>query len=38
MTLTNKKSVKIQTDIDLVDKKFDRVFSDKVKIEEYIRE
>lgn len=38
LSLTYNKSIKVQTDLSFVDKKFDKVFSTKQKVEEYIRE
>ncbi|KAL4466832.1 hypothetical protein ABPG74_010429 [Tetrahymena malaccensis] len=38
MTLTYTKSVKVQTDLDLMDKKYDKVFANKQKVDDFIRE
>ncbi|KAL4510014.1 hypothetical protein ABPG72_010207 [Tetrahymena utriculariae] len=38
MTLTYAKSIKVQTDLDLIDKKYDKVFANKQKVDDYIRE
>ncbi|EAR96842.2 EF hand protein (macronuclear) [Tetrahymena thermophila SB210] len=38
MTLTYTKSIKVQTDLDLMDKKYDKVFASKQKVDDFVRE
>jgi len=38
LSLTYNKSVKCQTDLDFMDSKFDKVFSTKKQVEDYLRE
>ena len=38
LSLTYNKSVKCQTDLDFVDRKYDKVFATKKQVEEYVRE